>query len=62
MRAFEAPRPRGRRTRLDVAVERGLTPFVGRSCELGLLLDRFNGVKARRGQVVWLAGDAGIDK
>jgi hypothetical protein len=30
VRAFEVLRPRGRRMRFDVAVERGLTPLVGR--------------------------------
>src|SRR5882724_7393577 len=49
VRAFEVLRPRGRRTRFDVAVERGLTPLVGRERELGLLLDRFSEVKAGRG-------------
>ncbi len=62
VRAFEVLRPRGRRTRLDVAVERGLTPLVGRSRELAILLDRFGEVKAGRGQVVFVAGEAGIGK
>jgi predicted ATPase len=62
VRAFEVLQPRGRCARLDVPVERGLTPFVARSCELGLLLDRVNEVKAGRGQVVCLAGEAGIGK
>jgi tetratricopeptide (TPR) repeat protein len=38
VRAFEVLRPRGRRMRFDMAVERGLTPLVGRERELGLLL------------------------
>jgi class 3 adenylate cyclase/tetratricopeptide (TPR) repeat protein len=62
VRAFEVLRPRGRRMRFDVAVERGLTPLVGRERELGLLLDRFNEVKAGRGQVVFITGEAGIGK
>src|SRR5215472_9842506 len=62
VRAFEVLRPRGRRTRFDVAVERGLTPLVGRERELGLLLDRFSKVKAGRGQVGGIAGDAGLGK
>src|SRR3989442_1389770 len=60
--AFEVLRPRGRRMRFDVAVERGLTPLVGRERELGLLLDRFGAVKAGRGQVVFITGEAGIGK
>jgi class 3 adenylate cyclase/tetratricopeptide (TPR) repeat protein len=61
-RAFEVLRPRGRRSRLDVAAERGLTPLVGRERELATLLDLFAQVKAGRGQVAFLAGDAGIGK
>ena len=37
VQAHEVLRARGRRSRLDVAVERGLTPLVGRSRELGAL-------------------------
>ena len=62
VRAFEVLRPRGRRMRFDVAVERGLTPLIGRERELGLLLDRFSEVKAGRGQVVFITGEAGIGK
>jgi class 3 adenylate cyclase/tetratricopeptide (TPR) repeat protein len=60
--AFEVLRPRGRRTRFDVAVERGLTPLVGRERELATLRERFSEVKAGRGQVVGIAGEAGIGK
>ena len=62
MRAFEVLAPARLRSRLDVAAERGLTPLVGRDRELGTLLDRFADVKAGRGQVVLLVGDAGIGK
>jgi class 3 adenylate cyclase/tetratricopeptide (TPR) repeat protein len=62
VRAFEVLRPRGRRTRFDVAVERGLTPLVGRERELATLRERFREVKAGRGQVVGIAGDAGLGK
>src|SRR6266705_1698019 len=61
-RVFEVLRPRGRRARLDVAIERGLTPLVGRERELATMLDRFSEVKAGRGQVVCIAGEAGIGK
>jgi class 3 adenylate cyclase len=61
-RAFEVLRPRGRRARLDVAIERGLTPLIGRERELATLLDRFGEVKAGRGQVVFITGEAGIGK
>ncbi len=62
VRAFEVLRPRGRRSRLDVAAERGLTPLVGRERELRALRDVFEQVKVGRGQVVLVMGDAGIGK
>jgi predicted ATPase/class 3 adenylate cyclase len=62
VRMFEVIRHRGRRARLDVAVERGLNPLVGRDRELGLLRDLFQQVRAGRGQVAVIAGDAGMGK
>jgi class 3 adenylate cyclase/tetratricopeptide (TPR) repeat protein len=62
VRAFEALRARGRVARLDVAVERGLTPLVGREREVETLVGLFAHVKAGRGQVVSIVGDAGIGK
>ena len=61
-RAFEILRPRGTRSRMDVGRDRGLSPFVGRERELGLLVDHFRETAAGRGQVVFVAGDAGIGK
>jgi len=52
----------GARGRLDVAVTRGLTRLVGREQEVGLLIERWEQVKAGQGQVVLLTGDAGIGK
>ena len=60
--AHEVLRPRGRRSRLDAAVERGLTPLVGRTRELEILRERFREAKTGRGQVVFVPGDAGIGK
>ena len=60
--AFEVVRARGRKARLDVETERGLTPLVGRDQELGTLMELFNRVRGGRGQVVFLAGEAGIGK
>jgi class 3 adenylate cyclase/tetratricopeptide (TPR) repeat protein len=60
--AFEVLRPRSRRTRFDVAVERGLTPLVGRERELATLCERFREVKAGRGQVVGIVAEAGMGK
>jgi class 3 adenylate cyclase/tetratricopeptide (TPR) repeat protein len=62
VRAHEVLRPRGRRSRLDAAVERGLTPLVGRGPELDLLRERFRDARSGRGQVVFVAGEAGIGK
>jgi class 3 adenylate cyclase len=42
----------GTQTRLDVAATRGLTPLVGRSTEVALLLDLWEQVKKGRSQVV----------
>lgn len=62
VRAWEVLRPRLRRSRFEASVERGLTPLVGRAHELAALLERFAEVKAGRGQVVFISGDAGIGK
>src|SRR5262249_14062185 len=55
-------RESGATSRLDVAQPRGLTPLVGREQEVGLLVERWEQVKAGQGQVVLLTGDAGIGK
>ena len=62
VRAWQVVRARGSRSRIAIAHERGLTPFVGRERELQTLLDRFSDAEAGRGQVVFVAGDAGIGK
>jgi len=49
-------------SRLDVALAAGLTPFVGRENEVGLLRERWAQGKEGRGQVVVLSGEAGIGK
>jgi hypothetical protein len=38
----------------------GLTPFIGRRHELGILLDRFERARADEGQVGLLSGEPGI--
>ena len=60
IRAHKVLQPSGIRSRLDRA--RGLSPFVGREQELGLLLDRFEQAQEGRGQAVLIAGEAGIGK
>jgi len=59
---YQILRESGATSRLDVAQPRGLTPLVGREQEVGLLMERWNQVKAGHGHVVLLTGDAGIGK
>jgi class 3 adenylate cyclase len=53
-------RPSGVRGRLAAA--RGLTPFVGREEELRILLSRWERAREGEGQLVLIAGEAGIGK
>src|SRR5438093_4349580 len=62
VRVIEVLRARGRRTRLEVAAEYGLTPHVGRARELAMLVDLFQQGKAGHGQVVSITGEGGIGK
>src|SRR5215510_519093 len=52
----------GARSRLDVAVTRGLMPLVGREEEVRLLLKRWEQAHDGLGQVVSVSGEAGIGK
>jgi len=49
-------------SRFEVAVQRGLTPLVGREHEVGLLSERWERAKQAEGQVVLLSGEPGIVK
>jgi hypothetical protein len=49
-------------SRLDVAGTSGLTPLVGRTAEVTLLLEHWAQSTAGQGQVVILSGEAGIGK
>jgi len=60
--AYRVLREKPVRTRLEVAAERGLTPFVGREQELSVLQGYFDQAKGGRGQVVFVSGEAGIGK
>jgi TOMM system kinase/cyclase fusion protein len=50
------------RSRLEAAGSSGLTPFVGREQEVGVLRERWEQVKEGTGHVVLLSGEAGIGK
>ncbi len=56
VRANEARHP------LEAPAQSGLTPLTGREKEAGLLLERWEQVQERRGQVILLSGEAGIGK
>ena len=60
--AFEVVRARGRKARLDVESERGLTPLVGRDRDITTLTEVFTRVQEGQGQVVFVAGEAGMGK
>ena len=62
LRVYRVLRPSGAQSRLEVAAARGLTPLVGRASEVEILRERWARVKAGMGQVVVLAGEAGIGK
>jgi class 3 adenylate cyclase len=48
--------------RLDAALKRGLTPYVGRAQEMTTLHGYYEKAKRGQGQVVLLSGEAGIGK
>jgi class 3 adenylate cyclase/tetratricopeptide (TPR) repeat protein len=60
IRVHRVLQPSGVRSRLERAT--GLTPFMGRQQELGLLLDRFEQAREGQGQAVLVGGEAGIGK
>lgn len=62
VRAHRVIRPTGLANRLDSADSSGLVPLVGRTHELGLLLERWGLARERQGQVLLLAGEPGIGK
>jgi tetratricopeptide (TPR) repeat protein len=59
---FRIVRLSGARSRLAASAVRGLTPFVGRADEMGLLWNRWKRAREGEGQAVFLVGEAGIGK
>ncbi len=62
VQAWQVLRTGAVESRFDALHASGLTPFIGREDELGLLLLRWNQAKGGSGQVVMLAGEPGIGK
>jgi predicted ATPase/class 3 adenylate cyclase len=61
VKAF-AVRSRRRRVRFQLALERGLTPLVGRERELAFLKESVERARSGRTQLISLVGDAGVGK
>src|SRR5262249_4407840 len=57
---YQVARESAAQSRFEVAVQKGLTPLVGREPELGLLRAHWEQAKAGAGQVVLLSGEPGI--
>jgi adenylate cyclase len=69
MKGYDHPVPvvlvtgrRSRRARFDLAVERGLTPLVGRTAQLAILEECWQRTLAGLGHVVSIVGEAGTGK
>jgi Adenylate and Guanylate cyclase catalytic domain/AAA ATPase domain len=62
VRAWAALRPASVESRFEALHASGLTDLIGREEELELLLRRWSKAKTGEGQVVLLAGEAGIGK
>jgi class 3 adenylate cyclase/tetratricopeptide (TPR) repeat protein len=59
---YRAVRERPVRTRIDAAVARGLSPFVGRERDVEVLHGLWKEAVAGRGQIVLISGEPGIGK
>jgi class 3 adenylate cyclase/tetratricopeptide (TPR) repeat protein len=59
---FELVKAGDARTRIEAAVARGLTKFVGRENSMAALMEAFEKVKRGSGQVVGIVGEAGVGK
>lgn len=62
MPVFRVAAERAAASRFEATHRGGLTPFVGRDEEIGLLLRRWEEAKEGDGQVVLLSGEPGIGK
>ncbi len=62
VRAFVVAGQRRRRARFDLAIERGLTPLVGRRRELDFVVDALERARTGHGGIVSVTGPAGLGK
>src|SRR5262247_555236 len=62
MTLYRVVRESTAQSRFEVAVQKGLTPLVGRAEELALLQRRWEQAKQGAGQVVLVSGEPGIGK
>ncbi len=60
--AYRLVKPTEVETRIAASAARGLTTFVGRSREVGVLLEAFEKARSGDGQVVGVVGEAGVGK
>ncbi len=60
--AYELLEPTEVASRIEAAVLRGLTRFVGRDKEMATLKESFDKAKSASGQVVCIVGEAGVGK
>jgi class 3 adenylate cyclase/tetratricopeptide (TPR) repeat protein len=60
--AWEVLSARATRSRVEIEVDRGLTPFAGRAAEIRHLLECFEQVKRGNGQIAFVSGEPGVGK
>jgi class 3 adenylate cyclase len=60
--AYQLLKAAGVATRIEAAMAKGLTKFVGREKEMAVLRETFEKAKSGSGQVVGIVGDAGVGK
>ncbi len=61
-KAYDLIGPAKVETRIEAAVAKGLTKFIGRSNEMHTLMEAYEKAKSGSGQVVGIVGEAGVGK
>ena len=59
---YQVLQPSGAQSRLSAAVQRGLSPFIGREVEYGMLESAWRHASQRQGQFCYVVGTAGMGK